>query len=292
MLIQKTSPSHVIKAWQTFLNQQGFTIVGQPDGIWGPHTSEGSKEFQQANGLTADGLVGIGTIAAAAKKGFEIPTPQPFDPPGHSNTIFDISHLNAKVDLAKAKAAGMLAVFHKATQYVTFRDKDYPIRRTAAKEAGLLWGAYHFGAGGDGAAQADYFLEWAKPDGQTLLVLDFEPDTIKGQTTMTLPEARDFINQVKEKTGKVPVLYAGSYLKGLFRNSTPDPVLTQCPLWLAQYGSVTHLPNGWDNYTFWQYTDGVHGPGPLPVDGVGHCDRDLFRGTAEELAVFWKEHAV
>lgn len=289
MIINQSSSSATIKAWQTFLNQQGFD-VGTADGIWGAHTETGSKEFQSANGLTADGIVGTNTLNAAEAKGFVVPTSSGFNPSGTINTIFDISHFNANPDFVTAKAAGMMAVFHKATQSTTYIDKTYTTRKVAAQSAGLLWGAYHFGASGDGVAQAQFFLNTAKPDGKTMLVLDLERNTTTDNSTMSLLEAKDFINEINTQTGKYPVLYGGSYLKSLVSNIA-DPVLSKCWLWLAEYSSSVHIPNGWTDYTFWQYTDGVNGPGAVPVEGIGTCDRDLFKGTAAELVAFWTENA-
>lgn len=289
MMINHNSSSSQIEAWQNFLNQQGFN-AGIADGLWGAHTEGATKAFQTKAALVADGLVGSQTIKAAEARGFVLPVAGQFQPTGYLNAIFDISHLNPEPDFVKAKTAGMLAVFHKATQSIHFVDKTYSARREAAKQAGLLWGAYHFGVGGKGQEQADHFLSIAQPDGQTVLVLDFERDPVKSQTNMSLDDARDFINRIKEKTNKLPVLYGGSYLRSLV-HSKADPLLSQCSLWLAGYTTHPHLPNGWTQKTFWQFTDGTHGPGALPIDGVGRCDRDLFLGTADELRAFWNKHS-
>ncbi|MEN0006070.1 MAG: muramidase, partial [Bacteroidota bacterium] len=67
----------------------------------------------------------------------------------------------------------------------------------------------------------------------------------------------------------------------------------KCWLWYARYLATATPPNGWYRFDFWQYTDGVHGPDTTPVPGVvGHCDRDVFQGTGEELAAFWEQHGV
>lgn len=209
---------------------------------------------------------------------------------GFLNAVFDISHHNANPDFLSAKASGMLSVFHKATQGHHYVDKTYADRKKDAQSAGLLWGAYHFGTGGDGAEQADHFLSVAQPDGSTVLVLDFERDTLKTETSMSLKEAKAFIKRVKEQTGKAPGLYGGSYLRSLVSKKA-DATLSKSWLWLAGYSTHPHIPNGWTEKTFWQFTDGIHGPGAHPVSGIGPCDRDLFHGTADELKAFWQANA-
>ncbi len=297
MKINAQSPTSLIKAWQSFLNQQGYN-TGTPDGIWGAHTRSATEQFQSAAQLTADGLVGPATIAAAETKGFTPPTSPStsahFPPTGNIDTVFDISHHNANVDLAQAKAAGMNAVFHKATQSYgshLFHDKMYPIRRKAAKAAGLLWGAFHFGTSGDPQAQAEAFLAYVQAQQDTLLVLDFERCTTTGETTMSLAEAVTFVEYIKNKTGKYPGLYGGRLLRESLAGVNESP-LSQCWLWIAQYASHPQVPGLWSQYTLWQYTDGSLGPVHEPVAGVGVCDRDVFMGTEEQLQQFWTAHQV
>lgn len=90
------------------------------------------------------------------------------------NVVVDLSHHNCNVDLGQAQSAGIVGVVHKATQGTSFVDPEYATNRAKAKAAGLLWGAYHFGAGADGVEQADFFLKTVQPGPQDLLVLDFE----------------------------------------------------------------------------------------------------------------------
>jgi lysozyme len=68
-------------------------------------------------------------------------------------SFIDISHHDGNVNLAKAKEDGILGVIQKATQGQTFKDPTYQRNRQKAKDAGLLWGAYHFGTGSDGLKQ-------------------------------------------------------------------------------------------------------------------------------------------
>ena len=142
------------------------------------------------------------------------------------------SHYNGNVDLTKAKVAGIVGVIHKATQGTSMTDNKYQTNRDKAEAAGVLWGAYHFGTKGDGKAQADFFLSQANPNDQTLLVLDFEPN---GSSTMTLDQAKAFVSRINEVRGKFPGLYSGNLIKEKLGGKPPDPVLSQCFLWIAQY---------------------------------------------------------
>lgn len=204
--------------------------------------------------------------------------------PDPLNAVVDISHHNGNVNLQLAKADGIIGVIHKATQGTTIVDPMYQTNRTQAVNAGLLWGAYHFGTGQDGTAQAQFFLKTVGTFDNTLLVLDFEQNT--GGASMSLAEARDFVNEVDQVTGRFPGFYSGSYIKQLLGNAK-DPVLAQCWLWLPEYGSTAIVPANWSTWTMWQYTDGNVGPQPHSVNGIGNCDRDKFNGTADQLQTLW-----
>jgi GH25 family lysozyme M1 (1,4-beta-N-acetylmuramidase) len=69
------------------------------------------------------------------------------------------------------------------------------------------------------------------------------------------------------------------------------------PLWVAAYEDPAHgfadvTPEAWSNgrVPFWQYSDGT---GQNPVPGIGAddgVDRDLFNGSAADLAAFTLRH--
>ena len=201
-----------------------------------------------------------------------------------SNVVMDLSHNNPSVDFGLAAVDGIVGVVHKATQGTGFADPQYSARRQAAADAGLLWGAYHFGTGADPVAQANWFLRTATPGPQDLVVLDFEENP--AGTTMSLDQARTFIQTVQAKIGRAPGLYGGSLLKQSLTGIS-DPILEACWLWWAQYGPVAAIPPNWDNYTLWQYTDGHHGNPPFAVNGVGVCDRDQYQGSVDQLTAAW-----
>ncbi|HEV3036992.1 MAG TPA: GH25 family lysozyme [Candidatus Angelobacter sp.] len=200
------------------------------------------------------------------------------------NVVIDISHHNVNVDLAAAKAGGIVGVIHKATQGTGFVDSQYAINKQKAANAGLLWGAYHFGTGDDPAQQANHFLNVVQPDLQTLVVLDFEANP--PGTSMTLDQARTFVQQIHDAIGRWPGLYGGSYLKQLL-GANQDPVLANCWLWYARYGPEPVVPSTWASWTMWQYTDGNQGPDPHDAPGIGPCDRDQFNGDLPQLQALW-----
>ena len=202
-----------------------------------------------------------------------------------SNVIIDLSHHNGQVDLQKAADSCIVAVIQKATEGTAYRDPTFALNRQKAAAAGLLFGAYHFGAGADGVAQAEFFLNVVQPQPGDLLVLDFETNT-QGPS-MTMEQARAFVTHVQRVNGRFPGLYSGSYLKELLGSAT-DPVLTNCWLWLSQYGPKAVIPPAWKAWTMWQYTNGAVGPEPVAVPGVGACDRDTFNGTVDDLKAFWR----
>src|SRR5437870_8817789 len=70
------------------------------------------------------------------------------------NVVVDLSHHNRVADFNAVTADGIVGIIHKATQGFRFTDPKYQDRRSRALEVGLLWGAYHFGVGGEGSSLA------------------------------------------------------------------------------------------------------------------------------------------
>lgn len=202
------------------------------------------------------------------------------------NVIIDLSHHNQNADFGRVQAGGILGIIHKATQGSAFTDPTYAARQEAAKDAGLLWGAYHFGTAADPVAQAQFFLSVASLTPQDLIILDLETNRANPNNTMSLDQARAFIAAVQDATGIAPGLYGGAYLKGQLGEAI-DPTLQGCWLWWAQYGPAPKIPANWQNWTLWQYTDGHHGNPPFTVDSIGPCDRDQYQGPAEDLQAKW-----
>jgi lysozyme len=196
------------------------------------------------------------------------------------NVVIDLSHHNTVTSFQQVKDAGILGVIHKATEGTSFVDPRYKKRRTAALAAGLFWGAYHFGTGGHPEGQADHFLEVVAPGPTDLLALDFEHNP--SGPTMTLAEAEAFVTRINDQTGRFPGIYSDeSFINQHLGNNT-GTILKECFLWIAKFSTeLPHIPPAFERFTLLQYTDGVHGPTPHTVPGVGPCDRDKFNGTED-----------
>ena len=200
------------------------------------------------------------------------------------DTIIDIFH-GDNIDLAKVqKQDGIVAVIHKATQGAHFVDLSYTSRKKTAKDIGLLWGAYHFGTADNVEAQVGNFLSTADVDENVLIALDFEEDP--HGPDMTIEQARDFVELIREKTGRFPVIYGANRLRESL-GSVVDPLLKNCPLWYARFREVPiGIPPTFQDFTLHQFTDGHFGPEPHNTGGHP-CDRNRFKGTKEELKNQW-----
>ena len=202
--------------------------------------------------------------------------------------VVDLYHHDRVSSFAKAAAAGVWGVIHKATTGATGRDSKYKARRPRALAAGLLWGAYHWGTAADVERQIDNFLRVADPDERTLVALDFE-DTPGNQ--MTLAQARDFLGGVADRLGRKPVLYSGHLIKGDL-GSVVDPFFGAHRLWLAHYSETPTVQASWSTYWLWQYTDSTAGLAPntvpgIPGDAKGNLDCNTYDRTKNDLRSEW-----
>jgi Glycosyl hydrolases family 25 len=188
----------------------------------------------------------------------------------------------------------VVAIIHRAT--IGFRaDTKYAERKVEAKKRGYKWGGYHYGKPGDPIRQADFFLETVKPEADDLIALDLEStDSTKH---MSFADARIFINRIKEKTGRYPIVYANNLVtKAVTDQFGADDVFARTHLWYARFRkSVTDFPSGtWKTYTLWQFSCEMNCNAAdrsnclYTVPGTEYdMDVDVFNGTVEELRKKW-----
>ena len=200
--------------------------------------------------------------------------------------VIDISHHNTLAgpdSFRQVKASGIVGIIHKASQGVSFIDSKYAARRQAILDAGLMFGGYHFADSSPAKAQAHYFLNAARPDENTLVALDFEPN---GDRTMDLDGARAFLEVIEEELGRKAVLYSGNLIKEELDG--PDDFFGSHRLWLAQYSNTPRLPAAWDALWLHQFSDGTVNSNGLNVPGItGQVDLNSFPRSDDDLVAEW-----
>ncbi|MDE6523541.1 MAG: hypothetical protein K2L17_12040 [Muribaculaceae bacterium] len=189
---------------------------------------------------------------------------------------FDISSHNGDINFKAAAKDGMEFVWIKATEGVTFRDKNFSKNYEKAGKAGLKRGAYHFFRfDRDGVEQAINLLETVGDRNLELgVAIDIEtsgnpegisPDLIKER----IASMADYLNL----RGIAPTLYCNKtdyydYMADSFPGNS---------LWICAF-TQDPIAAPW---TFWQY----HHSGS--VKGVkGKVDLNVYGGSREEWADF------
>jgi lysozyme len=221
------------------------------------------------------------------------------------DAVIDISRGVTVTDFRRVRQSGILGVMHKASEGGDYADTACAARRPQAEAAGLLWGTYHFGtAGASGERQAAFYLSMTRPGPRTLLALDLEANENNTSNSMRLDQAEAFVQAVAQATGRLPIVYVhptwanGDPLpnSGLSLGAaiTPASILARCGLWVADYHDSPEVPRAWEatGWKLWQYAGDESAGRPAYgqttiVQGVSHCDRNLFNGDAGTLQRFW-----
>lgn len=228
------------------------------------------------------------------------------------NSVVNLSHYDlVRPNFDQMRREGIVGVIHEASFPRAVRDDKYLARQEAAVSAGLLWGAYHFADATNPVRQADFFLNtvanaWraANPSGrpnEVLLVLDFEKNGHYPGGTMKVEQAVTFIERIRERTGIYPGIYSGEYriaqvLNGPGVTLSQKGALTRCWLWVANYHYEPRVVAPWGRWNLWQYTgDGVcdlpRSSFPKHVANVRNAERNIYRGSNEDLREFWQQHS-
>lgn len=153
----------------------------------------------------------------------------------------------------------------KATQGTNYVSKSCEAQYQRAKAAGKLLGVYHYAAGGDPTAEANFFVNNIKGYiGEAVLVLDWE----SGQNARFGEHAswcKVFLDRVKELTGVRPMIYMSA---SVVNSQNWSSISGEYGLWIAGYPNrfnvtnpakptVGDMPYGigsWKFWAIWQYT--------------------------------------
>lgn len=180
----------------------------------------------------------------------------------------------------------VVAIIHKATIGNTKVDPSYIQRKEEALKRGYLWGSYHWGISGNPEKQADFYIDTVKPGQDELIALDLEDAHSK--KLMNVDEAIIFIERIKARTGRYPVLYTNHSSAKLISKKYKDSIFLKTPLWYARFKpKVDDFPKGlWTTYTLWQFSSELLSQ--LPVPGTKpDMDINVFNGSIEQLKASW-----
>lgn len=200
-------------------------------------------------------------------------------------------------DFTAIKALGVLGIIHKASQGIHTLDPQYTVRRKAAQDGGLLWGAYHFLDSSDAADQADFFLSHAgvSSGDPILLAADYE-DEPRGNTAV-LHQLMTFVQAVDQASPSQCVIYSSNRIR---ETLLPHPgghmaanmighedFFAKHRLWLAEYGPHLNVPWPWrkedgSGAWLWQWKENGR---VNPI--LGDVDLNFFDGTFEQLSNSW-----
>lgn len=238
---------------------------------------------------------GIRAASTSSKRGpstglSSLLTPEAYSswmPPGIQG--MDVSGWQTGVNWASQFNQGARFAYVKATESTTYTNEQFASQYTGSRNAGMIRGAYHFAtpSTSSGAAQARYFVSqgggWSA-DGMTLpplLDIEYNPYQTLGNTCYNMSASqmvgwiRDFSNTMVALTGRKPAIYTTTdWWKTCTANNGG---FSDHPLHLASYSTAPGLlPNGWSNYSIWQYSS----QGPF----LG--DSNVWNGTYSQLKAF------
>jgi len=163
----------------------------------------------------------------------------------------------------RCKSAGnktQIALCNKTWSNYSLKRELFNSRRIIAKSLGLNWGAYHLGRAGNPIAQANHFIDFAKPGPDDVIALDIEHGT--GEEWISLKDGEIFAKHIKRILGRYPILYTNhATAKMIAADRRKYPILSRLKLWYPRYRSsiknVFPLGN-WDKYTLWQFSAGIN----------------------------------
>lgn len=192
----------------------------------------------------------------------------------------DLSHYNGSVDFTKLPVAELAFAFVKASEGMFTKDPLYAENYSGLKQKQILRGAYHFFYPQlDPQVQASNFLSVVTQlnAGDLPPVLDVE---VSGEQSPSAIAAamQQWLNTVQQNLGRAPIIYTAAGFWNTALGGTTS--FAAYPLWVAEYtGNFSpHLPNGFADYLFWQYSESGSVPGI-----AGNVDLDQFNGSLADL---------
>ncbi len=191
----------------------------------------------------------------------------------------DVSYHNGTIDWKKVQAAGIGFAFIRVSDGLNLNDPQFATNWAGAKQNDIVRGVYQYFRGSQsGVSQANLLISKIGTQGATDLQPVCDIEELDGVSASTLvSRARDWMNTIQSKTGLTPIIYTSPAFWNSLNASFGDN-----DLWIAHWNvTAPQVPNGWDAWNFWQYTDSG------TVSGItGNVDRNVFNGTLADLRAF------
>lgn len=178
--------------------------------------------------------------------------------------IIDLSSNNLVTGFTALAAAGVTDAIIRASMGVGEADKCLEKYATLAQNVGITVSFYHLAYpdaknGGnlidDATAEADYFVRLVQGLSPIKwLAIDLETPTKLSREDYEL-WVITWLQRVESLTGIRPMIYSNKFF--LDMHLPEGHRLGAYNLWIANYRNIPapELPNGWDNYFLWQYTE-------------------------------------
>ena len=195
----------------------------------------------------------------------------------------DVSYYQGDIDWPTVRESGVTFAYIKATEGGDYLDSKFEHNWTAAKEAGLRRGAYHFYyLCRPVRDQIAWFEEHVPRDPDALppaIDMEWVPTStncrVRPSRAKIVADLRLFLESLERHYGKRPVIYATAS----FHHDILEGAFTDYPFWLRAIDGPPGERYAFRPWHFWQYS----ARGTLP--GVrGHIDKNVFAGTQAE----WK----
>jgi lysozyme len=197
----------------------------------------------------------------------------------------DVSRWQGKPSWPDVKQAGVRFVIAKASEGRDWRDPEYARNRTALRNVGIPFTAYHFarpdGTAGDAVAEADNFVAAARLDGRNLIpVLDLEDHGSLGRRAL-VRWTKAWLARVDARLGVKAMIYTSPSFWVERMGNTRWFADNGYRLWIAHWrvDSPRVPASNWGGrgWTLWQHSDCGS------VSGIKGCV-DLDRYAGDRLA--------
>src|SRR5271166_5616770 len=215
--------------------------------------------------------------------------PKPHDYPIHG---IDVSKFQGDIDWSQVAGSGVKFAWIKATEGGDHLDDRFQANWTAAKEAGVPRGAYHFVYWCRPPLEEMAFFEQTAPVEPDALppVLDVEATptsktchrhlTQEGATA----DMRVMLEEMERHYGKRPIIYT---TVDFYEAILSGGALSDYSIWVRSTKYHPAVRYGSRAWHFWQYQS----DGRIPGIG-GNVDRDAFYGTKEQWDALQTEPGV